>query len=151
MNTAQDRPIIANEPNQGGDCFDIQLKQEITSSNATIVSENSNSTTLPFDGTKISQSNEDIQNTMSYDKSSFLMPKDIGSLRQNKYDSSSNFFKETFIIKNNKNGQIVELKAANAFHATNLIGWRPRHTTLIGVNKTEETKAVGSIETSATT
>jgi len=38
---------------------------------------------------------------------------------------------KTYVIRNKKSGKIAEIRAASAVHASNLIGWRPRHIEVI--------------------
>lgn len=46
---------------------------------------------------------------------------------------------KTFLIKNRKNGRVVEIKAPTAILAATSVGWRPRHTILLE-EKTEVVK-----------
>jgi len=39
---------------------------------------------------------------------------------------------KSFILKNKKTGQIVELKAFSSFHACNVIGWKPNKVIVLG-------------------
>lgn len=72
-----------------------------------------------------------IKHGMLSDNRNFLYPKDIRNLQRNKYEEVSKRFEKSYVIKNKKTKQIVELKAASSVHAANLIGWRPRHIELI--------------------
>ena len=38
---------------------------------------------------------------------------------------------KTYVIKNKRSGKIAELRAASPLHASKLIGWRARHTTVL--------------------
>ena len=38
---------------------------------------------------------------------------------------------KTYVIRNKRNGKIAELRAASAVHAARMIGWRPRHITVL--------------------
>ena len=69
------------------------------------------------------QSKESQLNEVSY--------KEIKALKQAKYETISKNFKTIYVIRNKKNGMIVELRAASMTHAANLIGWRPRQVELI--------------------
>ena len=71
-----------------------------------------------------------------------LTDKDQKKLAQNHYEQKKDRFPQIFVIEHKKTGKVVELHAASAYHAANLIGWRPRHVRLVKVKgkKGEPTK-----------
>lgn len=54
-----------------------------------------------------------------------LTYKEMRALKRSKYAEVANKFKKIFLLKNKRTGQIVEIRAASAFHACNFIGWKP--------------------------
>jgi hypothetical protein len=54
-----------------------------------------------------------------------LTRKEAKYLKRAKYNPNDNKFNTSYVIKNNKTGQIVEICAASSFHACNIIGWKP--------------------------
>lgn len=59
-------------------------------------------------------------------------------LKRARYDKILDKFNTAYVLKNNKTGQIVEIRAASSFHACNIIGWKPNRVTVI------DKKAVGT-------
>lgn len=133
-----------NTCNRGGDMFPSFDKTAETaetvistsSSNATVIDASGEFPVVPTE--TLEDIKSQIHDTMSHDKSHFLMPKDVRALKYNKYDKIAGNFANAYVIKNNKTGQIVELRASNVFHASNLIGWRPRHVSLIDIINVKE-------------
>ena len=52
--------------------------------------------------------------------------REIKYLKKANYEQTKNKFKKAFVIMNIRTGQIVELNAASAYHACNIIGWKAR-------------------------
>lgn len=73
-----------------------------------------------------------------HDHRNLITKKDLVNLKRNKYDKVRESYPDSFVVKNNKTGQIVEIRAASSFHACNMIGWRPKNCTLIDIIKGEE-------------
>lgn len=80
-----------------------------------------------------------VDTAMSHDRHNIITNKDLRNLKRNKYEKIRANFSESYVIKNKKTGQIVEIKAANSYHACTLIGWRPQNCKVIDVIKSEET------------
>jgi hypothetical protein len=70
--------------------------------------------------------------------------KEFKALKRSNYDKISSKFQYSYVIRNKKNGMVVEVKAASSLHAANIIGWRPRHTELIEVIDTQKVKETNS-------
>ena len=85
------------------------------------------------DGKKADAIANKITNAMSYDKSQYLYPKDVRSLKQHKYDVVAERFQKGYVIRNTKTGQIVEIRAASACHAATMIGWRHRQVEVLDI------------------
>ena len=60
-----------------------------------------------------------------------LASRDISRLSASGYGKNNSKFNNKFVIRNTDTGQIVELRAASAFHAANMIGWKPRKVELL--------------------
>lgn len=98
-----------------------------------------------LDGKKADAMASNITNAMSYDKSQYLYPKDVRSLKQHKYDVIAERFDKGYVIRNTKTGQIVELRAATACHAATMINWRHRQVEVLDIiqhAKVVETKPI---------
>ena len=52
-------------------------------------------------------------------------------LNQNNYSEHKDEYPFKYILRNVKNGRMVEIKATSSFHAANLVGWRPRHVQVV--------------------
>jgi len=70
-----------------------------------------------------------------------LGTKEIKALKKSKYRKINKDFHDVFILKNNKTNMIVEIKASTSLHACHIIGWRPKHVTVL------EHRKVSSIST----
>lgn len=58
--------------------------------------------------------------------------KDEKALKNNKYNKIKDDFTKSFILKNKKTNQIMQIKAASAIHAANILGWKPKNTIVVG-------------------
>lgn len=58
--------------------------------------------------------------------------KDEKKLKNNKYNLIKKQFTKSFILKNKKTDQLIEIKAASAVHAANILGWKLKNTIVIG-------------------
>ena len=70
-----------------------------------------------------------------------LTYKELKSLKKARYDEIAPKFKNVFVLKNKKTGQIAEIRAASSFHACNIIGWRKNRVQVIqerSITKEEE-------------
>ena len=64
---------------------------------------------------------------------------DLANLRNNNYENVQQNFDRIFVLKHRKfENKLVELRAASAWHACRLVGWRPRHTILVEERKAGE-------------
>lgn len=62
--------------------------------------------------------------------------KDYSWLKKNRYEEIRDKFKTTYILQHKKFPEkIVELRAASAAHACNLIHWKPQQVRLIGTKE----------------
>jgi len=66
-------------------------------------------------------------------------------LKRANYDPSDTKFNTSYVLKNKRTGQIVELRAASSFHACNIIGWKPNRVVVID-KKTFATDSQGEKE-----
>lgn len=57
--------------------------------------------------------------------------REMKRLRGNGYEKIKDKFTKSFVLRNKKTNQIVELSASTAAHACNLIGWRNRFVEVI--------------------
>ena len=74
---------------------------------------------------------ERLDETLIEDKAPTLGIKELKALKKSKYHEIVDKFNTIYVIKNKRTGVIVELRGASSFHCCNLIGWRPRHVTVI--------------------
>ena len=72
-----------------------------------------------------------------------LTYKEFRALRKAKYDEkfSNNPDLDTFVLRNFRTGQIVELKAFSSYQACNIIGWKPNQVRVIKQIKANEQKS----------
>lgn len=92
----------------------------------------------PSDITGSSNNSEEI---LSRERPVSISKRELASLKLNNYDKIEKQFKDSFVIRNNKTGLIVELKAASSYHACKIIGWRAKNCTVLDVSSIEELKA----------
>lgn len=92
-----------------------------------------------------------IDEKNKYQKTNFLFPKDLKTLKSNNYDMIGKNFSSSYVIRNKKTGQVVEIRAASSYHAAQLIGWRSRQVELIDVigDTIDETDRNQNIEASS--
>jgi len=64
--------------------------------------------------------------------------KEFKAMQKSNYAEISKELTTSYVIQNIRTKQIVEIKARSPFHASSIIGWRPRHTKLIQVNESSE-------------
>lgn len=57
--------------------------------------------------------------------------REMKALKRSRYEQNAPKWKEVFVIQNKRTKQIAELRAMSAYHAANLIGWRPRQVKLL--------------------
>lgn len=70
-----------------------------------------------------------------------LTEKEAKALKRSRYEEKikdNPKFKNTYIIRNKRTGQIVQLRAASGVHAANIIGWRPRRVQVLDVQTDQE-------------
>ena len=70
-----------------------------------------------------------------------LTYKEAKALKRSRYDkdiANNPKFKHAYVIQNKKTGQIVEIRAASAVHASNIIGWKPKRVKLLDVRCLEK-------------
>jgi len=62
-----------------------------------------------------------------------LTYREMKSLKKNRYEEIMDNPKctKSYVLKNKKTGQIVEIKAFSSFHACNIIGWKPNKVSVI--------------------
>lgn len=89
-----------------------------------------------------------VESAMSHDRRNLITNKDLRNLKRNKYEAVRDVSSQAYIIRNKKTGQIVEIRALSAFHACNLIGWRPKNCKVVDVIKAEEAPSVDVNNTS---
>jgi hypothetical protein len=53
-----------------------------------------------------------------------LTYKEMKALKKSRYEKIASKFNKAYVLKNKRTGQIVEIRAINAFHACNIIGWK---------------------------
>jgi hypothetical protein len=69
-----------------------------------------------------------------------LTQRELKYLKRAKYDEIAGKFKKAFVLKNRRTGQIAEIRAASAFHACNILGWKPNRAALIETKIIEDEK-----------
>ena len=74
-----------------------------------------------------------------------LTRKEAKHLKRAKYNPNDNKFNTSYVIKNTKTGQIVEIRAASSFHACNIIGWKPNKVVVLA-HRNLSTDAYGEKE-----
>ena len=67
--------------------------------------------------------------------------REMKALKRAKYDPVKSPFKQSFLLGNNKTGQVAEIRAASSVHACNIIGWRPNKVTLLETRIIEDATA----------
>ena len=63
-----------------------------------------------------------------------LSYKEFKALKKCKYETkiaNNPRFKNIYVLKNKRNGMIVEIRAASSFHACNIIGWKSNRVSII--------------------
>lgn len=64
--------------------------------------------------------------------------KEMKALKRSRYDKIAEKFQFAYVLRNKKNGLVVEIRAASSTHACNIVGWRPRHVEVIEVIDTKK-------------
>jgi len=64
--------------------------------------------------------------------------KEFKAMKKSKYDNKKDEIDTSYVIRNKRTDQIVEVKAKSAILAAKTVGWRPRHTVVLQVNKLSE-------------
>ena len=67
-----------------------------------------------------------------------LTHKEMKALKRSRYEEVRHRFNTAYVIKNIRTGQVAEIRAASAFHAANLIGWRPNRVRVLEQKISEE-------------
>jgi hypothetical protein len=63
---------------------------------------------------------------------------DQSKLRSNSYSEKLKDWKTVYVIRNTRfDNKVAEIRATSFIHACTLIGWRPRHVTLISSHVAE--------------
>ena len=81
-------------------------------------------------------SNQDFSQTPS------LTWKEMKALKKSRYHEIFDKFDHSYVLKNKRTGQIVEIRAASSFHACNIIGWRKNKVVIL------EEKIIGKVNES---
>ena len=58
-------------------------------------------------------------------------------LKRSQYEKIAEKFNTSYVLKNTRTGQIVEIRAASSFHACNIIGWKPNRVKILSERKIE--------------
>ena len=76
-----------------------------------------------------------------------LTYKEAKSLKKARYESivDNPRFKNSYVLLNQKTGQVVEIKAASSFHACNIIGWKYKQVKVIMVNSLDKSEESSTI------
>lgn len=69
-----------------------------------------------------------------------LTYKEMKSLHKARYEDivQNPKFKNAYLLKNTKTGQMVEIRAASSFHACNIIGWKPNKVSVVQITEIKE-------------
>ena len=69
-----------------------------------------------------------------------LTYKEMKSLQKARYEdiAKNPRFKKAYLLKNNKTGQMAEIRAASSFHACNIIGWKANKVTVLKETEIKE-------------
>lgn len=69
-----------------------------------------------------------------------LTYKEMKSLQKSRYEdiAKNPKFKKTYLLRNNKTGQMAEIRASSSFHACNIIGWKANKVTVIKETEIKE-------------
>jgi len=67
-----------------------------------------------------------------------LTRKEFKHLKRARYNETKDKFDKSFVLLNEKTGQIVEINAASSYHAANIIGWKSRVTRVLEVKTKNE-------------
>ena len=99
---------------------EINVKREIDKETKVELREKDNGTEKSKKENKDNKENKDkaVEVPLTY--------KEFKALKKANYNQIAPKFNKSFLIKNIKTGQIVEIRAASSYHACNIIGWRPR-------------------------
>jgi hypothetical protein len=89
-----------------------------------------------------SASGETMGSIHDYDKEDVEVPsitwKEYKALKKAKYDKIRDKYDTAYVIQNKKTGQAVEIRAASAFMACKIIGWKYKQCKLIETKNVEE-------------
>lgn len=69
-----------------------------------------------------------------------LSEKELKNLKKHNYDEIKVKLDNVYVLKNKKNGRIVEIRGHSALHACNMLGWRFRHIMILSSYKISENK-----------
>jgi len=109
-----------------------------------------------YDGSKTASDNETaittgIEKQKEDDEPPPLTYKEARALKKSEYSdkiANNPKFKDVYVLRNKKTGQVVEIRAASSVHACNIIGWRSRkveilqHTVIEEPKPAEETRSM---------
>jgi len=80
----------------------------------------------------------DLLNLNEEDESPQVGYEEFKAMKRNKYSEKKDQFENSYVIQNKRTGKIVEIQAFNAILAAQTVGWRPRHTKVLKINKIKE-------------
>ena len=88
---------------------------------------------------EIDKNNESNEKKQKEENGVKINAKDYSWLRKNNYENVRKKFKTTYILQHKKYpDKIVELRAASASHACNMIHWKPNQVRLLGTKTDSE-------------
>ena len=67
--------------------------------------------------------------------------KEAKALKKSDYDlkiKDNPMFKNMYVLRNKRTGQIVQIRAASSFHACNIIGWKPNKVKVLAEQPIQE-------------
>ena len=126
--------------------MDTSNKEEVEKTDSVTIEEENGTAEEKEDNSFDLQRFKQTLGQMEYDENNPppLTWKEMKALKRARYHEIIEKFNKAFLLKNRRTGQVVEIRAASAFHACKIIGWKPNRTKLLGVtdlNETEETNS----------
>ena len=74
--------------------------------------------------------------------------KEAKALKKSNYDDKikdNPRFKNAYVLRNKRTGQIVQIRAASSFHACNIIGWKPNKVKVLAVQPIPEETSLSKL------
>jgi len=126
------KEIDPNKPNSGGDYFEHKHDEKCKDGCSHADIKKDENVSIPSYNQTFEQERNGRQMVPA------MLRKEMKHLKRGNYDEISKKFPKAYVIRNKRNDIVLEICAASSIHACNLVGWKPRHTTVIDVINSED-------------